>query len=252
MSAAVAPRLEVAVRGVEALGEAERRAMFRLYERYYDATDWPLFHRDLGAKSHVIELRDDGELRGFSTLRLYDFEADGARGRAIFSGDTIIDEAYWGDQALVDGFCRFAGGAKALEPAVPLYWFLISKGYRTYRYLGLFAHDYYPRHDRATPPEIARRMDALAAAKFGAAYDAASGLVRFDHSRGHLRPRWAGVPGHLRDRHPAVRFFLERNPRYHTGEEMVCLTELRPDNLRSFARRAFLRGMDEVGGIAGA
>ena len=29
--------------------------------------------------------------------------------RALFSGDTVIDPAYWGEQALVRAFCRLIG-----------------------------------------------------------------------------------------------------------------------------------------------
>jgi len=95
-------------------------------------------------------------------------------------------------------------------------------------------------------------METLARARFGDAYDASTGLVRFERSRGHLRQPWAAVRGNLQERHAAVRFFLERNPRFHAGDEMVCLTELSAMNLRSFARRAFLRGLNDPDGSAGA
>jgi hypothetical protein len=49
-----------------------------------------------------------------------------------------------------------------------------------------------------------------------------------------------------------VRFFLERNPRYYLGEELVCLTELTSENLRSFASRAFLEGSSATAAAANA
>jgi hypothetical protein len=237
------PRLAARIRRAHEMDAADRARMFRLYEAYYEETSFERFASDLAAKTHVIELRADGELRGFSTAQVIDFDFEGAANRAIFSGDTIIDAAFWGEQALVDAFCRLAGQVKARAPAVPLYWFLISKGYRTYRYLGVFAHEYFPHPACATPGPIAERLHLLARGKFGAAYDSASGLIRFPRSMGHLRPRWAEVGAHLRE-HAAVRFFLERNPRYHAGEELACITELASANLRSFARRSFLQGLD--------
>lgn len=252
MSAQFAPRLAAGIRPVAGLSNADRLAMFRLYETYYEGTDYDLFGADLAAKTHVIELRAQGELRGFSTILLLGFDVDGAPSQAIFSGDTIIDAQYWGEQALVDAFCRFAGSTKARDPGTPLFWLLISKGYRTYRYLSLFAHAYYPHHAQPTPPGMQRCMEALARTKFGNAYDSSTGIVRFGRSRGHLRARWATVSDHLQEKHAAVQFFLERNPRFHAGEEMVCLTELSADNLRSFARRAFVRGLNEPDGGAGA
>ena len=38
-------------------------------------------------------------------------------------------------------------------------------------------------------------------------------------------------------------FFLRRNPGYVRGDEMVCLTELAPHNLRPLARRVFEQGL---------
>jgi len=217
--------------------------MFRLYESYYDGTSYSLFRHDLGEKTHVIELRSDGILRGFSTAQLIRFDFDGAPNHAIFSGDTIIDSAFWGEQALVDGFCHLAGQIKGQRPAAPLYWFLICKGYRTYRYLSLFASEYFPHPAQPTPEGIRMRLAHLARSKFGDAYDATTGLIQFPQSKGHLRPRWAQIAGHLRE-HAAVTFFLQRNPGYHVGDELACLAELTVDNLRSFAKRAFIAGLN--------
>jgi hypothetical protein len=65
-----------------------------------------------------------------------------------------------------------------------------------------------------------------------------------------LKVEWARVRDPLLD-HPVVRFFLERNPRYHEGQELVCLTEFAADNLRSCARLAFLEGLSAEVELAG-
>jgi hypothetical protein len=232
------------VRARADIGEAEAASMYALYAQYYDGTTPQQFRADFDAKSHVIELRDDAALRGFSTIALIDFAWGGAARRAIFSGDTIIDHRYWGEQALPLAFCAFAGRVHASAPARPLYWLLISKGYRTYRYLSAFARHYYPHAGAPTPAEDQACMDALARSRFGDSYDVERGVLHFPQSRGHLKPAWAGVRDGVATRRE-VRYFLQRNPGYHQGDELVCITQLKPDNLRSFARRAFLRGMDE-------
>lgn len=234
-------KLQAQVRERASLGDADIARMYELYAAYYDATSFALFADDLAAKSHVIELTAGGMLQGFSTLALLPFEHDGEANLALFSGDTIIEQAHWGEQALVAAFCRFAGRLRR-EHALPLYWLLISKGYRTYRYLSLFARDYYPQHSAVTPDAMQARLAMLAQRKFGAAFDAATGVIRFTQSRGHLKPAWADVRDHLRT-HDVVGFFLARNPGYAAGDELVCLTELTEENLRSFARRAFVEGL---------
>lgn len=46
--------------------------------------------------------------------------------------------------------------------------------------------------------------------------------------------------------HPAVRFFFDRNPGFEAGDELVCLTEITEDNLKSLARREFAKGARET------
>ena len=169
---------------------------------------------------------------------------DGKPVRVLFSGDTVVDEASWGQQSLAFGFIRHAAQTQAQSPD-PLYWLLISKGHRTYRYLSAFSIDYAPSPAQETPPEQQRLMDFLAHDRFGAAYDASRGVVRFDESHGHLRADLAAVPAihaHL----PEVAFFLERNPGYRRGEELVCLCPITADTLLPLARRAFLAARREA------
>ena len=62
LSARVVPRV--------ALSDANAHAMYALFERYYDGVSPAQFRADLAGKSHVIELREGDELRGFSTIAL--------------------------------------------------------------------------------------------------------------------------------------------------------------------------------------
>lgn len=219
--------------------------MYALYSAYYAGASAEQFAADLAAKDYVIELFAEGGLRGFSTLAVMPFRAGGAARCALYSGDTIIDHRYWGEQALAMAFCRLAGALKAREPAVPLHWFLITKGHRTYRYLGAFSREYYPHPVRPTPPLAAQCIDALARSKFGAAWKPDLGIVRVEPAQAYLRPEWVEPRPALAGR-AEVRFFLQRNPGHARGDELCCLTELATANLRGAARRAFLEGYDDA------
>jgi hypothetical protein len=226
---------------VPALDPALVDPMYRLYAAHYDACDPVRFRSDLAGKDHVILLEDDGRLCGFSTAVDHPFEWKGTRLRVLFSGDTIIDRSAWGQQALSRAFARLAGALHAREPAVPLYWLLISKGHRTYRYLSVFARRFFP-HPSGDDEDLLPLAGAIAAARFGADFDPARGVVAFPRSLGQLKPELADVPSRL-SRRPEVAFFLQRNPGYRSGDELVCLTRLDPDNLRALVRAAFLAGM---------
>jgi hypothetical protein len=238
-----APQLDARVERVGDISANTAAQMYELYATYYDATSPSLFASDLRDKDYAVVLRDEvGAVAGFSTLSVLGADIDGRHVRAIYSGDTIIDRAHWGTQALAFTWIRFAGTIKAQVPDCPLYWFLIVKGHRTYRYLSAFAIDFFPHWEMPTPPWARAIMDKFARRRFSEAYSADCGIVAFPQSRGHLRPAWATVEPEEAER-PDVAFFLRANPGYAYGDELVCLTELSSRNLRPLARRVFERGM---------
>lgn len=231
-------RLQSDLLDVRGLSPEERRAMYEVFAHHYDCVCWERFLADLEDKDCVILLRDSttGEVSGFSTQKLLVCSVDDIPVRAIFSGDTIVDRSSWGDQELGRAWCRYVSAVYCEDPAKPLYWFLISKGYRTYLYLTLFFHEFYPRFDRPTPRFEQRVLDALAGTKFPGAYQPTTGLVLFPQSLGQLKPDLAAVPPR-RQEDENVRFFLRKNPRYAEGVELACLAEISPTNMKLFAGR---------------
>lgn len=223
----------------ESLTEQRIGEMYALYAKSYLDTSAQLFRCDLAAKSHVLLLQNAAsQICGFSTIELYSTVVDGDPVRVMYSGDTIIDPAYWGSPALAFEWLRFAGMIERQAPEVPLYWLLIVKGHRTYRFLPTFARHYTPHFSREATAAEARTRDALAADKFGDKYDARSGVVRFPTCMGRLTPELAEIS----DRHlrlPEVAHFVALNPGYRHGDELVCLCRLAVDNLRPRAARIF-------------
>lgn len=213
---------------------------FALFERAYEGADRARFVSDLAEKQIVILLRDraTGVLKGFSTVLLQ--ELPGPRPTVVvFSGDTVIDREYWGQKRLQLAFAGLLVGLKLHWPRRRVYWFLISKGYRTYLLLANAFPRAVPRYDRAPDAELQRHLHDLAAARFGAQYDAASGVIRYQTS--HERVRVGLAP--ITERHrcnPHVRFFVERNPGHEDGDELACLADVRLRDLARIAARLVL------------
>ncbi len=240
--------LRATTRHISDLNADDRQQMFQLMASHYDEIDRARFDEDLSEKHRVVLLQDETQaLQGFSTYLVYATLHPTTRQpvRVIYSGDTIINRAHWGSQALAFEWLYQAGREKAREPEAPLYWFLISKGIRTYRYLAAFSRTYWPHPVDATPDEARALLEAVATQRFGAHYQPALGVIKFDTSRGHLRQELAIVDVSER-RRPEVEFFLQANPGYAQGDELACLTELSSDNLKPLARRVFNRGLAEA------
>lgn len=201
-----------------------RDQMWRVFERYYGGTARDAFDADLASKQHVILLRDAGDrsLQGFSTLDVYDREIEGRRVVAIFSGDTIVEKEYWGQRALQTAFFLFILRTKLQHPTTPVYWFLISKGYKTYLLLSRNFEEYWPRHDAETPRWQRTLLDRLARDKFGPLWDSTAGVLRMGGRDGHLKPGVAPIDAADLE-HEDIRFFVTMNPNYVAGDELACI-----------------------------
>jgi hypothetical protein len=232
-----APRLSGAVRAVSALSADEREQMYALMDRHFLAMSRDGFAADLAEKSSLILIHAvaSGDLVGFSTLTRLDSCDQAGPVCAFFSGDTIIDRAYWGSPLLAQLWAQhvFDLAAQAATPRV--YWFLICSGYKTYRFLPLFFRTFYPTYACPTPPEIGRLIDHLASLKFPHEYCPASGIVRLARPT-PLRAEVAPLTAE-RCRDPHIAFFAEVNPGHAEGDELVCLAELSHANLTPAGRR---------------
>jgi hypothetical protein len=222
------------------LTRSERASMVRLLDAHFDGVTPAVFARDLGEKNWVLLLEDAAGLRGFSTLLLYGTRVAGEAATVVYSGDTIVEREAWGSSALARCWIGSVRVLRRLYPRGRLYWLLLTSGFRTYRFLPVFWRDFHPRFDADPSPEVRSRMAHLASERFGARYLPDSGIVRFESPQ-VLRDRLAEVPAAKHD-DPHVSFFLQRNPGWVRGDELVCLTEIEPENLTATGRRMWREG----------
>jgi len=213
------------------------REMFEVFCENFERSSLEIFERDLKDKNWVILIRDTehNALQGFSTIALYEMDYQRKRISVVYSGDTIIRREYWGTPELPRSWIHTVLEKSAQMPQ-PLYWLLISSGYKTYRFLTVFYKEFYPRYDRPTPPEMQAMMEYLATQRFGTDYHCEGGVVRFQDGATPLRRGIAEVSDErLHD--PHIAFYISRNPGHVNGDELVCITQIHPDNLTAAGRR---------------
>ncbi|MFN2588643.1 MAG: hypothetical protein ABR613_11075 [Actinomycetota bacterium] len=223
---------------VSSLDRATIDAAFSLFDSLYAGTDRARFERDLHDKQLVILLRDAGDhiLRGFSTIHLGEVAYGRRRARLVYSGDTAIHPAYWGQKCLQRAFATVLMREKLRHPSRPLLWFLISKGYKTYLLLVNHFPRSLPRSGRPAPARLQETLSAVAGERFGDAFDPVRGVISYGTPRERVRHEVAPIDRPLlRDAH--VAFFVTRNPGYQRGDELACLAEVRAiDPVRIFVR----------------
>jgi hypothetical protein len=220
----------------DTLSSPQEERVYELLATFFNGVDRATFTADLDDKSHVILLEDDaGSIRGFSTLLVYPTSVPGVDATVVYSGDTIVDRAWWGSPSLAVSWLAAARSLTRARATRDVYWLLLTSGFRTYRFLPVFWRDFYPCYDDADGEARRPLADALAAERFGDRYDRARGIVRFGRPQ-VLVPELRDVPSG-RSHDPHVAFFLERNPGHVDGDELVCVTDIGDHNLTAAGRR---------------
>ena len=233
-------RLQASILRQSRLPAADRESMLELHARYFSNVRRARFLADLAEKDWVICLSHAGRLVGFSTQRILTLSHDGLDRHILFSGDTIVDRAYWREHELAGAFGHLILRLMQEYGEEDLFWFLISKGYRTYRFLPVFFNRFWPSPASCTEADRPGLLPVVARARYGVAYDERRGLIVAAEDSDCLRPEMCDVPPSRR-RDPYVAFFLDRNPGFARGDELACLAELRRDNLNDHAWRVIER-----------
>jgi hypothetical protein len=212
-------------------------AMFTLLEQYYANVQRKDFDRDLAEKNKVLLLFDSisTKLAGFSTQMHFTHKINERNISVVFSGDTIIAKEYWGSLELPLAFGEMMLEIKNENPHDQLFWMLITKGLRTYKFLPVFFLEYYPNYKNSPPLQIKTLMDELGYLKFPDSYDSSIGIIKAKECGQFLKTDYHPVK---EPEKPYTRFFYDKNPGYIKGDELLCLAEFSLSNITPFIKRA--------------
>ena len=216
--------------------ESDKQHMYALYCKYFTNTDFGRFYGDMNEKDWVIIQRHHGEIVGFSTHKLIPLMVNGHKKLFLFSGDTLIDQKYRAKSTLAGSFGHLLLYLIKEYPQAPLYWFLISKGFRTYRFLPVYFRLFFPVWNALTPPEYQILLNTVAAHRFGSAFLPGKGLISFGGKKDKLKTEMSEIPP-SREKDPHVLFFMKTNPGYRDGDELACITDITRENLNEYAWR---------------
>ncbi|HOV79583.1 MAG TPA: hypothetical protein PK728_05700 [Bacillota bacterium] len=222
---------------VSGLAETDILHMYELMCKYYSNLNPDIFQNDLKEKDHVLLFKDDdGSIVGFTSSMIIRLNIEGAIIKLLYSGDTVMDRTYWNWSHLQNNWFNYISSLPEFKEG-NFYWMLLSKGYRTYRYLPYYFNLFWPRYDAPTPPLVRAMIEGFANLMFPKDFDPASGVIRSGCD--YVKPGVADVKErHLKN--PHIEYFARVNPGYVRGDELVCVAELSPRGIKDFVHKYFV------------
>ncbi|TQV66509.1 hypothetical protein FKG94_27135 [Exilibacterium tricleocarpae] len=220
---------------IEKLSLQQVLGMYAVFIKYYNCVEQDVFIQDMIAKDGVIILMEKTTKRivGFSTLKTFEMNLGGRKSIGVFSGDTILERQYWGDRSLHKRFSTYLFGLKLSNPVTPIYWLLISKGYKTYLLLANNFLSYYPRVDTPVDKKSKSQCKNLelvvrnyCETLFEKSFNKEKMLLEFGEDSQRLKENVAEITDEMRSKHAKIDFFVEKNPEWHKGVELPCAGEV--------------------------
>lgn len=218
---------------IDTLSVQDIARMYELFAAHYAYSPFDTFLSDLHKKdgAFIVRQRSTQQIVGFSTLGIYHFQLGGRQAKGLFSGDTILEQAYRGSRSLQGAFARKLLWEAVKAPLTPQYWLLISKGYKTFLLMARNFPDYYPRRGKSQP-EMEALVSEYCEALFPGKLDSARMVLDFGDNANCLHDHVAAISDAERQ-DPDIAFFERRNPSWQRGTELPCIARA---DLYAFAR----------------
>lgn len=223
--------VRVAVRRVADVGPSEWAEIRDFGSRYFEGQ----FLASIQHKRDLVELRGaDGRLLGIGAVDLFDVTHEG-RTVTVIQGSTaaFLDETRGLGYVHRVAF-RYFLRTKRAHPRRPVYAAFNTHSWRSYLSLTRSFRVYWPHRSVPLPAWEAGLYERIGTRLNGDRFDPRTGVAHGSDRR--LRPDAAGVPGHL-GADPDVRYFIERNAGYPSGDLLLCLVPLNLANWTAAARQ---------------
>lgn len=231
--------IDIVLRRSDSLTAAELDEIWSVTDRYIE-TERALHEAKLRAVSEVGLWRTRaGRLVGLVSLDVYRVDWEGRTCVIFFTSSVVIDAPYRGRNLVLRTGLMAYWREKRRRPWERAFWFFDTFSYKSYLILPRNLAEFWPRRDRATPPDVARFIDFLARDRYGSAWSSAAGVVA---ASGHRRLRAQTAPiDDAQRRDPDVEFFASANPGHQRGNMLVCLVPLSLSKLGHAVLRALLK-----------
>ncbi|MCR9159093.1 MAG: hypothetical protein ACE37F_09775 [Nannocystaceae bacterium] len=199
--------------------------------------DSPALRTRIKVLREVTAAGEDGRIVGYGAFHLFECEV-GQRRILVVRGEIGLLPAYRRNTVMGGFMVSEVLRAKLRWPLTPMVSVVCATNPASYRAVSRYSDRVWPHWSRPTPPHIARLARTLAQTfALDPVHGAPQGVYRVGWCP-RLDPDEDAAL--RRSPHPATRFYLSRNPKFHLGHGMLTLVSLdAPSLARVVARLAW-------------
>lgn len=174
---------------------------------------------------NVFRSRRLGIVKGFVTMKRFHIQLQGSKAIVIYPGLGVINPTYRGQYIVERTGLKEYLAAKIRHPLTKCYFALTVLSHFGYRKIYRSVSTVWPHPIHKTPKDIQYLIDH--AGEYLSApgrWDSENGIIRGFDSKRLKRSAAALTSSRLAD--PIVRYFINRNPGYESGDTLLCIARL--------------------------
>lgn len=222
---------------VSTTSRTTREACFRLLAKHFAGVTWEQFQNDFLEKKYVAILRREGVVVGFSTMVTVPvYDRNHILHQVAFSGDTAVEFDARNSIGFGTALSSFFKENISEYGDGNVWYILISKGWRTYKAMEFMFHSFAPCPTREILTEEKEIVSAFAKMRYPSRFDE-EGLVLRSYSGDQRLSE--GSPDLVVPDSMLGNFFVDKNPNFAQGDELICIANISHANFTRAFQRCF-------------
>lgn len=244
-------RLTAELKRVQDLTDEEILSCYELMRDNYNGLPKEAYINELKESYFFTLLFFDvhNNIQGFTEFGIDMTDPTGQNYGCIYSGNTILNPEFWGSQTFMIKSAEVIGRIAGAYPEKKWVWLLLSSGHRTYMFLPLFSQRFFPaRQPERNADDLKGLLDVYAEKIFGEFWLPELGIVRFEKGSHYepykMKPEIAQATWDKKFK-PDIAFYIEKNPEFHNGDQLVCITEVHESNAKKRVLPIYQNGFNQ-------
>lgn len=211
---------------------AFRFEMWELYRKYYTTERRAFFDRFQQTDCYAIYWYGKTMI-GFTAIRMRPMQIGTQQILTFYLGQSVIQKAFRGKSLIAQTCAKLFLKHYLRRPLVPIYVWCDALTYKPYLLFANAFQTYYPTPKIETPRDVQQIIQQVGQTYYADSFDEATGTV---HKAANIIEDHSITVQQKDLEHPAIRFFVNQNPKHLAGHGLLTIAPVHFRNLVSLIK----------------